>query len=90
MAKWLRPPVYVENLWTDNHLFRYYHQDRGYTLIVRGTTVEQVTYPYNGDIQPGDYTYLYMGGHISGPLTPEEVDILTNAGYGAYISEEPP
>lgn len=91
MPFWIRPPTYVENLWTDDFLFRYYHQDRGFTLIVRTPTlVEQVNYPYNGDIQPGSYLYIYMGGHVSGPLSDEEIEILTNAGYGEYISEVPP
>lgn len=75
-------PTYDENLWTDNPLFVRYKLARGYTLLVKGTTVTQVTYPYQEDLAL--YDFVYMGGHEY-PLTTNEVNILTTAGYGAYI-----
>jgi hypothetical protein len=79
----LRTPTYAENLWTDDRLFARYKLDRGYTLLVSGTTVTQTTYPYLGDL--AQYDHVYLGGHEY-PLTSAEVTILTNAGYGAYIT----
>lgn len=79
-------PTYEENLWTNNILLSRYRQDRGITLLVEGTTVTQVTYPYNDDLINGGWDYIYMGGHEY-VLTDAEVTILTNAGYGAYIHD---
>jgi hypothetical protein len=31
----------------------------------------------------------YFGGHVYGPLTDAEVTELTDAGYGAYLTEDP-
>lgn len=91
MPFWFRPPTYEENLWTNNALFRYYHQARGFTVIIRTPDlVEQVTYPWNGDIQPDSFMYIYMGGHVAGPLNAEELAILEAHGYGPFISEIPP
>lgn len=80
----LRGPTSLENLWSDIWLLVRYKQDRGITLLVEGTTVTETQYPYQGDLQSGIYDYIYLGGHEYS-LTPEEVTILTNAGYGAYI-----
>lgn len=86
MAKVLIGPTYEENLWTNNILFGRYRQDRGITLAVSGTTVTQLVYPYQGDVEDANYDYIYWGGHEY-PLTDTEVTILTNAGYGAYIHD---
>lgn len=83
----LRGPTYEENLWTSNRLFTRYRQDRGITLLVQGATVTEVTYPYLGDLTGGDYDYVYFGGYEY-QLSANEVTILTNAGYGAYIFPE--
>lgn len=85
--KYLRPPTFSENLWTDDPLFRRYQQDRGYSLLLSGTEVTQVAYPYLGDLP--NYDAVFLGGHIW-EVTDEQAVILTDAGYGAYISEEPP
>jgi hypothetical protein len=77
-------PTYLENLWTDDALFSRYKRPSGITLLVQGTTVTEVTYPYQGDLQSGIYDYIYMGGHEY-ELTPAEVTILTDAGYGEFI-----
>lgn len=86
MAKILIGPTYSENLWTTDILFGRYQQDRGITLLVQGTTVTEVVYPYLGDLLDGGYDYIYLGGHEY-PLTDAEVTILTDAGYGAYIHD---
>lgn len=77
-------PTYDENLWTTDILFMRYKRPSGITLLVEGTVVTEVTYPYLGDLLDNGYDYIYLGGHEY-PLTPAEVTILTNAGYGAYI-----
>lgn len=79
----LKTPTYSENLWTRHPLFGRYKQDRGYTLLVSGSIVTQVTYPYQGDLPA--YDFVYLGGHEY-DLTSAEVTILTNAGYGSYIT----
>lgn len=78
----LIPPTYLEHMWTTDRFIGRYRLDRGYTLLVSGTTVTQTTTPYLGDLAA--YDFVYLGGHEY-PLTSTEVTILTNAGYGAYI-----
>lgn len=79
----LRTPTYDENMWAPgSRLFSRYKLARGFTLLVSGTTVTEATYPYQEDLLGFDYVYL--GGHEY-DLTPTEVTILTNAGYGAFI-----
>lgn len=80
----LRGPTYDENLWTTDDLFARYKRPSGITLLVKGTEVVQTTYPYLGDLLDNVYDYIYMGGHEY-DLSPVEVQILTDAGYGAYI-----
>ena len=87
--KYVRPPTFSENLWTDDPLFRRYQQDRGYTLLIEGDEVTQVAYPYLGDLNSGQYDSVFLGGHITA-CTDDEAAILVAAGYGAYVSEEPP
>jgi len=64
-------------------LWRYYSLDVGITLLVSGSTVTEVQFPWQGDLE--NYDYVYLGGH-SYSLTSAEVTTLTNAGYGAYIT----
>lgn len=80
----LRGPTYDENLWTTDILFQRYKRPSGITLLVKAGVVTQVTYPYLGDLLDGGWDYVYMGGHEY-QLSPAEVTVLTNAGYGAYI-----
>jgi len=82
--KTLIGPTYEENLWTTNVLFGRYRQDRGITLLVKGTVVTEAVYPYLGDLNEIGYDYIYLGGHQY-PLSDAEVTILTDAGYGAFI-----
>jgi len=84
VTKVLIGPTYSENLWTNDVLFGRYQQDRGITLLVQGTTVTQVVYPYQGDLD--GYDHIYLGGHDY-VLSDAEVTILTDAGYGAYIHD---
>lgn len=79
----LKTPTYEENLWTTSPLFGRYKLTRGQTLLVSGTTVTATTYPYQADLDA--YDHVYLGGHEY-DLTAGEVTILTNAGYGAYIT----
>ena len=85
----LHPPTYEEGLWSRDPLLIRYHMERGISLAVKGTVVTEVTYPYLGswyDFEgPPEWDYIYMGGYEY-PLTPEEVTILVNAGYGSYIT----
>jgi hypothetical protein len=34
-------------------------------------------------------TKMFAGGHIYGPLSAEDVQLLVNSGYGAYLSTDP-
>lgn len=77
-------PTYEENLWTNDALFARYKKTSGIALLVQGTTVTEAIYPYLGDLLNGGYDYIYFGGHEY-ELTPTEVTILTNAGYGSFI-----
>lgn len=93
MAKVLIGPTYSENMWTRDILMGRYKEDRGITLLVKDGVVTEQTYPYLGDlinVEDGSYEqlwdYIYLGGHEY-PLSDEEVTILTNAGYGAYIHD---
>lgn len=75
-------PTYDENMWANDRFFSRYKLARGTTLLVSGTTVTQATYPYQEDLLA--YDFVYQGGREY-ILTPNEVTILTNAGYGAFI-----
>jgi len=56
---------------------------RGDTLLVNGTAVTRVRTP--GVDQTLEADYYYLGGHIY-YITDVEATILTNAGYGSYIT----
>ena len=78
----LRTPTYDENMLTTSRLFSRYKLTRGTTLLVSGTTVTQATYPYQEDL--ASFDFVYLGGHEY-DLDANQVTILTNAGYGAFI-----
>lgn len=75
-------PTYDENMWANDRLFSRYKLTRGTTLLVSGTTVTEATYPYQEDLLA--YDHVYLGGHEY-ELDPDQVTILTDAGYGAFI-----
>lgn len=74
----------MENLWTDDILFCRYKRPSGITLLVKDGVVREATYPYLGELLDGDWDHIYLGGHEY-DLTPEEVTVLVDAGYGEYI-----
>jgi len=41
---------------------------------------------------PGTYGVngkSFLGGHIYGPLDQADIDLITNSGYGAYLTTDP-
>lgn len=80
----LKGPTYKDNLWTLDPLFIRYSRPSGITLLVLDGVVTETTYPFLGDLLEIPWDYIYLGGHVY-TLTPIEVEILTNAGYGIYI-----
>ena len=79
----LIPPTVEESLGPTTGLFKFFKCTRGVALYVNGTTVTESRYPYQGNLDAADHAYL--GGH-SYTISDAEATILTNAGYGAYIS----
>lgn len=79
----LVPPTVLENWPTDHPLFSRYKYARGIALLVSGATVTATQYPYQEDFDTHDHVYL--GGHEY-EITQAEADVLTAAGYGAYIT----
>ena len=77
------PPAVDETPAGFGRLMWRYRIARGDTLLVNGTAVTRVRTP--GVDQTLEADYYYLGGHIYN-ITPTEVTILTNAGYGAYIT----
>lgn len=64
-------------------LFWRYKIDRGDTLLVYGTAVVRTR---TASVQETlDADYCYLGGHEY-ILSNDEYQILTNAGYGSYIT----
>ena len=66
-----------------SRLFWRYRLPRADSLLVNGTVVTRLRTPAVDDTISADYCYL--GGHIY-YITQTEVDILTAAGYGPYIT----
>lgn len=79
----LRPPEVLDHLWTNDPLFSRYRQHRGVSLLVSGTAVTATQYPYQEDLDA--YDHVYMGGHEY-EISEAEAEILTDAGYGDYIT----
>jgi hypothetical protein len=64
-------------------LFYRYKLDRTDSLIIKnGVPTQKRTFEVS-ELTSADY--YYVGGHIYN-LSPTEVTVLTNAGYGAYIT----
>lgn len=79
----LEPPTELQTPAGFGRLFWRYPIPRGYTLLVTGSTVVKEFSPAVQDTIAADYCYL--GGHIY-EISETEKTILTNAGYGAYIT----
>lgn len=77
------PPTVEEGPAGFTRLFWRFRIARSNTLLVYGTTVVSERTPGVDETQNADYCYL--GGHIY-VLSQKEVTILTNAGYGSYIT----
>ena len=84
MAHQFIPPNVDETPGGFGRLMWRYRIARGDTLLVYGTAVERLRTP--GVDQTLDADYTYQGGHIY-YISDVEKTILTNAGYGAYITE---
>ena len=65
-------------------LFWRFRIARADTILVYGTATQQVRTP--GVDQTLEADYYYLGGHEY-IISDTEKTILTNAGYGAYITE---
>lgn len=67
----------------EGNLFYRYTIPRGVTLVVNGSTVTEHQYPSESTLLAA--TAYYRGGYIH-EITSAEATVLTNAGYGAYIT----
>lgn len=79
----LTTPAVEEGLQVYTGLWRFFRHRRGISLGIVGTTVTQVRFPWQDDIP--NYDHFYLGGGIY-EISSAVATILTNAGYGAYIS----
>lgn len=79
----LTPPTVDQPLETEHPLFGRYKLTRGLSLLVTGSTVIEVQYPNQDDLD--DYDFVYLGGY-SHTISDAEAVTLTNAGYGSYIT----
>lgn len=59
---------------------------RGYSLLVNGTTVTQIQTPSQDQLAAA--SYYFLGGHEY-TVSQAQADVLTNAGYGAYLTVIP-
>lgn len=57
---------------------------RGISLLVSGTTVTENMTPSQDDLAAADYYFL--GGHEY-TVSDEQAQVLTNAGYGSYLTQ---
>lgn len=64
-------------------LFERYDLPRGVTLVVNGATVTEHQFPSQDTLLAA--TAYYRGGYIH-TITSAEATVLTDAGYGAYIT----
>ena len=86
MAYVFNPPTVDETPAGFGRLFWRFRIARSDTLLVYGNNVLSVRTPGVDQTQEADY--CYQGGHVY-VLTAPEITILTNAGYGAYITNIP-
>ena len=59
---------------------------RGYSLLVTGTTVVEIQTPSQDQLAAA--SYYFLGGHEY-VVSQTQADVLTNAGYGAYLTVIP-
>ncbi len=83
MAYLLRTPTVDEGPAGFGRFFYRYKIARNDSLLVYGTSVVRLRTP--GVQEAADADYFYLGGHEY-YLSDVEYTILTNAGYGAYIT----
>ena len=86
MAYVFTPPTVDETPAGFGRLFWRYRIARADTILVYGNAVTSIRTPGVDQTQEADY--CYQGGHRY-VLSDNEKTILTNAGYGAYISYIP-
>lgn len=79
----LTTPTVEDPLETRHPLFGRYKLTRGVSLLVVGTTVVEVQYPNQEDLD--DYDFVYLGGRAY-EISDEEAAVLAAAGYGSYIT----
>jgi hypothetical protein len=63
--------------------WRYWTYPQGIALGGIGDEVTEIRYPYQGDIPA--YDRVYLGGYDH-EISDEEAAVLTDAGYGEYIT----
>ena len=83
MAYVFTPPAVEEAPAGFTRLFWRFRIPRGDTILVYGTAIVRERTPGVDETQAADYCYL--GGHRY-VLSQNEYTILTNAGYGSYIT----
>ena len=86
MAYVFNPPTVEEGPAGFGWLFWRYRIARSNTILVYGTSVRSERTPGVDETQNADYCYL--GGHTY-VLSTNEYNILTNAGWGSYITFVP-
>jgi hypothetical protein len=59
---------------------------RGYSLLVNGTTVTKIQTPSQDQLAAA--SYYFLGGHEY-TVSQAQADVLTNAGYGDYLTVIP-
>ena len=59
---------------------------RGYSLLVTGTTVEEIQTPNQDDLAAA--SYYFLGGHEY-TVSQAQATVLINAGYSAYLTVIP-
>jgi len=83
MAYVFNPPTVEEGPAGFSRLFWRYRIARSNTILVYGTAIVSERTPGVDETLAADYCYL--GGHRY-VLSQNEYNILTNGGYGAYIT----
>lgn len=79
----LNLPTVDENLWTHHRFWSRYRLARGVSFLVSGASVTATQYPYQEDLE--HYDHVYLGGHIY-EISDAEAAVLTDAGYGQYVT----
>lgn len=77
------PPTISEHPLVRHPLIRRTHLDVGVTILKENGFYRQVRYPNAAECEAADA--YYQGGRTY-PITEQEADDLTAAGYGAYLT----